>query len=132
MNKELLEKLSGEEEEYADVFVLAVQIYMNSPKMRTIVEQKVDRTLDRIESKYYEGEWLRKNYDKDEKYIRIDLKVARSGKAYASLSTYKPNQTQGNGNGGYHGNPQQSGGNPGQGVTPENFKDDNFGEEIPF
>lgn len=81
MNKELLEKLktihdhfgnthqrnklleeclelleSGEEEEYADVFVLAVQIYMNSPKMRTIVEQKVDRTLDRIESKYYEGE----------------------------------------------------------------------------
>lgn len=84
-----------------------------------------------IEPKQF-TDWLRKNYDKDEKYIRIDLKVARSGKAYASLSTYKPNQTQGNGNGGYHGNPQQSGGNPGQGVTPENFKDDNFGEEIPF
>jgi len=42
------------DEEAADVFVVAMQLYMNSVEIRKIVKAKVDRTLDRIVSGYYE------------------------------------------------------------------------------
>lgn len=46
------------DDEAADVFVVAMQLYMNSAEIRKIVKQKVNRTLYRIADKYYEQEIL--------------------------------------------------------------------------
>ena len=57
--EEMLELMeSGEDEEYADVWVLAMQLYMARPEIRVIAEQKINRTLDRITEGYYEGELI--------------------------------------------------------------------------
>ena len=85
-----------------------------------------------IEPKQF-TEWLRKNYNKDEKYIRIDLKVSKQGKAYSALSTFKPNQGSQSNNNGFHARSEQSQGKSSQGAGPENFKSDNFETDgIPF
>lgn len=41
-------------QEIADLFVVSAQLVSNDPKLMEIVEFKIDRTLDRIESGYYE------------------------------------------------------------------------------
>ena len=59
LEEEMLELLeSGEDEEYADVWVLAMQLYIARPKIRKIAEEKIDRTLFRITEDYYIGEIL--------------------------------------------------------------------------
>lgn len=45
---------SGELEEIADMWVLLTQRYLASKPMRDIVKFKIDRTLDRINERYYE------------------------------------------------------------------------------
>lgn len=64
--KRQLDKLREESEEYlesdydpsevADIFVVVSQVYLHSPVVRGIVEQKIERTLERIKNNYYEGE----------------------------------------------------------------------------
>ena len=44
---------SGEDEEIADVLILSLQLYMNNFEVRKIVEQKINRTLERISNNYY-------------------------------------------------------------------------------
>ena len=44
------------EKEAADVWIVATQLYLNSPKMREAVKCKIDRTLKRIEQNYYDKE----------------------------------------------------------------------------
>jgi len=39
-------------------------------------------------------QWMRENYEKGEKYIKIDIKMSKAGKPYLSLNTYKPTQGQ--------------------------------------
>ena len=51
--KEYIE--SGEAEEIADLFVLATQFYLENKEIRQKVRYKINRTLKRMESKYYEG-----------------------------------------------------------------------------
>lgn len=36
------------------------------------------------------GKWLRAKYKAGEEWVNIDVKEAKSGKWYASVSTYKP------------------------------------------
>lgn len=43
-------------EEKADVFILAVQHYLMIPEVRKVVDEKIKRVFDRIESNYYEVE----------------------------------------------------------------------------
>lgn len=47
-------------EEAADVFILASQLYIFSPKVREAVDYKISRTIDRIEQGYYDKETGRK------------------------------------------------------------------------
>lgn len=42
-------------DEIADVLIVAYQLYMNNEKIRDRVKFKIDRTLKRIESGYYEN-----------------------------------------------------------------------------
>jgi len=71
-------------------------------------------------------EWMREHYNKDEKYIRIDLKISKAGKPYTSLSTFKPNKGQQSGNNASQGRSEPSGNsfNPNQGSGQDS--------EIPF
>jgi hypothetical protein len=46
-------------------------------------------------------EWLQKRVD--DEWVNLDLKVAKSGKAYAAVDTWKPNESQGGGSGGSRG-----------------------------
>ena len=64
------EKLSEECGEYleskdysevADVWIVATQLYINSPKVRAEVERKIERTLSRISEGYYNKKTGRKN-----------------------------------------------------------------------
>jgi hypothetical protein len=38
------------------------------------------------------GKWLREKYKAGEEWVNIDVKVAKSGKWYAAVSTYKPKE----------------------------------------
>lgn len=44
----------GENDEIADVFIMAAQHVLNNPEMMKIVYEKIDRTIIRIQEKYYE------------------------------------------------------------------------------
>ena len=84
-----------------------------------------------IEPKQF-TDWLRKNYNKNEKYIRIDLKISKAGKAYSCLSTFKPNQ-----GGQSHNNVAQtsyntSQGNNNQGQSTQRQSKDDFEDDFPF
>ena len=46
---------SGETEELVDMWVLLTQRYLNSKSFRIIADYKIDRTIERIDSKYYEN-----------------------------------------------------------------------------
>ncbi len=46
---------SYEEEEIADIFVVAAQLYLASPEIRELAEHKINRTLNRIKNGYYKG-----------------------------------------------------------------------------
>ena len=58
LREEAQEFLDSEDDpdEIADIFVLAVQIYLASPVVRKSVRHKINRTLSRIEEGYYIGE----------------------------------------------------------------------------
>ena len=38
------------------------------------------------------GKWLRGKYKAGEEWVNVDVKVAKSGKWYAAVSTYKPKE----------------------------------------
>jgi hypothetical protein len=40
------------------------------------------------------GKWLREKYKKGEEWVNLDVKEAKSGKWYASVSTFKPKEKQ--------------------------------------
>jgi len=75
-----------------------------------------------IEPKQFTN-WLRENYNKNEKYIKIDLKISKAGKAYSCLNTYKGTKT---GNGSHRNVSQQSE------SKQEQMSDDGFVDDIPF
>ena len=75
-----------------------------------------------IEPKQF-TEWLRKVYNKDEKYVRIDLKISKAGKAYSILSDFKPNQGQQSGNN----TPQTS-----HGSSQDNNQGNGFNDDVPW
>ena len=52
---------SGESEEVADIWLIAHQLYLNSPKIRELVEHKINRTVQRINEDYYDRETGRKH-----------------------------------------------------------------------
>ena len=45
---------SREPQEIADVFIVSFQLVMKNDVLRELVKQKIDRTLRRIESGYYD------------------------------------------------------------------------------
>ena len=103
--------------------VLTDGMYFNEPSERA--PDFIKGSLS-IEPKQF-TEWLRKNYNKDEKYIRIDLMISKAGRAYSKLSTFKPNSGQQSGNNA----PQPSYGNSqgnNQAPPQDKFEDDS----IPF
>ena len=67
-------------------------------------------------------ECMRANYDPNEKYLKIDFKMGKSGKPYAEINTWKP--TQGHNPADKPPQQQQS---PSQGNKQDTFQDD-----IPF
>ena len=48
------------EKEAADILIVAMQLYIFSPKMRKAVDYKIRRTIDRIKEDYYDKETGRK------------------------------------------------------------------------
>jgi hypothetical protein len=38
------------------------------------------------------GKWLREKYKAGDEWVNVDVKVAKSGKWYASVSTFKPKE----------------------------------------
>jgi hypothetical protein len=38
------------------------------------------------------GKWLREKFKAGEEWVNVDVKVAKSGKWYAAVSTYKPKE----------------------------------------
>lgn len=39
------------------------------------------------------GQWLRSKYKAGEEWVNLDVKVAKNGKWYAQVSTFKPNES---------------------------------------
>lgn len=39
------------------------------------------------------GQFLREQYKAGQEWVNVDIKVGKSGKWYASINTYKPNET---------------------------------------
>jgi len=74
-------------------------------------------------------DWMRANYDKNEKYLKIDIKMGKSGKPYTELNTWKPNQGGQSPNNAPQGQQSPSQGNNGSAAS---FKSDTFDEQIPF
>lgn len=84
-------------------------------------------------------QWMRENIEKGEEWLNIDLKVSKNGKAYAELSTWKPNQTQPKYPQGRQEPPRQSGGRNtgyGQEINDQQWEQSNkqksFEDDIPF
>ena len=98
-----------------DEIIFTEGMYFNEPSEKA--PDFIKGSLS-IEPKQF-TDWLRKNYNKDEKYIRIDLKISKAGKAYSCLSTFKPNQGGQSPNNAPQG--QQS---PSQGNKQDTFQDD--------
>lgn len=66
------------------------------------------------------GKWLREKYKKGEEWVNLDVKEAKSGKWYASVSTFKPKEKEA---------PKEA---PKGGNRFSDMKDDDPRSDIPF
>ncbi len=111
-----------------DEIIFAEGLFYNQPR-----ENAPDWVLGSIsvEPKKF-TDWLRANYDKNEKYVKIDIKMGKNGKPYTALNTWKPNQ----GGQTYNNAPQArydtSQGNNNRGQSTQRQGKDDFVDDFPF
>jgi len=103
-------------------------LYYNEPRERS--PEWILGSIS-IEPKRF-TDWMRANYDPNEKYLKIDFKMGKSGKPYAELNTWKPTQGQGQGNGQPHNPSQQSGSSFQESKGTINSTQNEFESDIPF